>query len=94
MGYGGLEMQKFEELLAIFRSPDYRARFLQAKATSTCVFCGKPAQLFRDTPASFEYTISALCQDCQDKYFRRTVDPQYSPMTYPLAGVWTVSKPA
>jgi hypothetical protein len=86
-------MKKVDELLRIFSSPDYRGRFLQAKATSTCLLCGKPARLFRDTSASFEYRISALCQDCQDKYFRRTVDPQYSPMIYPPAKVWTVSKP-
>jgi hypothetical protein len=86
-------MKKLDELIRIFSSPDYRGRFLQAKATSTCLLCGKPARLFRDPPASFEYRISALCQDCQDKYFRRTAIPPSSRMVYPPAKVWTVSKP-
>lgn len=32
-----------------------------------CVECGKPAAEFRDDLSRSEYTISGLCQTCQDK---------------------------
>lgn len=31
--------------------------------------CGKPAKEFRNEISSREYTISGLCQDCQDRFF-------------------------
>ncbi len=31
--------------------------------------CGKPAVKFRDEPSQREYTMSGLCQDCQDDVF-------------------------
>jgi len=31
--------------------------------------CGKPATEFRDELSKKEYTISGLCQECQDKVF-------------------------
>lgn len=34
-----------------------------------CTFCGKDASLFKDTLSAKEYTISGLCQECQDKTF-------------------------
>lgn len=34
-----------------------------------CVFCGKPIVEFRDRLSEKEYTISGLCQECQDKTF-------------------------
>jgi len=63
-------MQGLDELIQIVNAPNYKARYLNAKATTTCLACGRPACLFRDFPAVFEYRISGLCQDCQDKYFR------------------------
>jgi hypothetical protein len=35
--------------------------------TSTCVTCGGEAKDFRDTTSEKEYTISGMCQGCQDK---------------------------
>ena len=35
----------------------------------TCVFCKKPAHLFKDEISRKEYTISGLCQICQDATF-------------------------
>ena len=37
--------------------------------TMTCGWCGKPADGFRDELSMKEYTISGLCQECQDKTF-------------------------
>ena len=35
--------------------------------TSTCVTCGSEAKDFRDATSEKEYTISGMCQNCQDK---------------------------
>ena len=40
-----------------------------AITTDTCAFCGGEASEFRDALSEKEYTISGLCQDCQDKVF-------------------------
>lgn len=34
-----------------------------------CVFCGKEATGFKDALSEREYTISGLCQECQDETF-------------------------
>ena len=34
-----------------------------------CVDCGQPAKDFRDKLSEKEYTISGLCQKCQDSVF-------------------------
>ncbi len=39
-----------------------------AIAGNQCVECGKLADKFRDALSAREYTISACCQDCQDKF--------------------------
>ena len=36
---------------------------------ASCVTCGGEARIFRDAISRKEYTISAMCQDCQDKVF-------------------------
>lgn len=37
--------------------------------TDKCVLCGKPAVEFKDEISKREYTISGMCQECQDKVF-------------------------
>lgn len=37
--------------------------------SNVCTGCGRPAHLFRDALSQKEFTISGLCQDCQDKVF-------------------------
>ena len=56
-------------LLDIFSSPTYKANYAKAKATNTCIRCGKPAKVFREASARIEYKVSALCQRCQDECF-------------------------
>jgi hypothetical protein len=41
----------------------------QARATDTCVFCGKDATQFTDELSRREYAISGACQACQDVIF-------------------------
>lgn len=36
---------------------------------SKCVTCGKPATEFRDALSRKEYTISGMCQECQNSVF-------------------------
>ena len=60
------------ELLKIFEKPDYEAKYTYSKATNTCIRCGEPAQVFRDESAILEYSISALCQKCQDEIFNES----------------------
>lgn len=36
---------------------------------ASCVICGGEASTFRDDLSRKEYTISGMCQDCQDKVF-------------------------
>ena len=35
-----------------------------------CVSCGQPALIFRDNLSEKEFSISGLCQECQDKVFK------------------------
>lgn len=35
----------------------------------TCVFCGNAATVFVNETARREYSISGMCQNCQDKTF-------------------------
>ena len=41
----------------------------EAQKEKICVFCGKPADKFRDQLSAKEYGISGLCQVCQDEVF-------------------------
>jgi hypothetical protein len=40
-----------------------------ALAGNQCVECGKPATYFRDEISKREWSISCLCQRCQDEVF-------------------------
>jgi hypothetical protein len=68
-------MADMDEILGLFSQPDYKSDYLDAKATETCIKCKRPVGSFRNNASRFEYQISALCQECQDIYFRdRTRD--------------------
>jgi hypothetical protein len=53
----------------VLSRPSYKSDYARAKVQQTCIICGRPAVKFRDTSARFEYTVSALCQQCQDRLF-------------------------
>lgn len=40
-----------------------------AITSDVCVMCGKPATQFRDALSQKEFSISGMCQQCQDKVF-------------------------
>ena len=39
-----------------------------------CVLCYRPAETFRDESSRKEFSISGLCQACQDKVFKPNED--------------------
>ena len=61
-------MERLTELISILSDPATNARYGKAKSTRTCKICDGPARGFRDAVSAFEYTVSAICQACQDKY--------------------------
>jgi len=61
-------MKKITELRQKLDNGDYGKNYTGAKATGSCIICGRPAKKFRDAAAKLEYAISALCQNCQDEY--------------------------
>lgn len=61
-------MERLAELIKILSEPAMNARHSKAKTTRTCKICDGPALCFRDAVSAFEYTVSAICQECQDKY--------------------------
>jgi hypothetical protein len=61
-------MERLEELIRILSEPTMGVRHLKAKTTHTCKICGGSALNFRDSMSAFEYSVSAICQECQDKY--------------------------
>ena len=63
-------MKKLQELLDFLSGPTYESSYAIAKATGTCLMCGNPAKVFRDMSAKIEYDVSALCQKCQDEFFK------------------------
>ena len=61
-------MKKITELWRKLKIGDYEKNYTDAKATGSCIICGRSAKKFRDAAAKLEYAISALCQNCQDEY--------------------------
>ena len=59
-------VQAFHEVVL---KPTYKSDYARAKAQGTCIMCGRLAIRFREPSAKFEYTVSALCQQCQDQLF-------------------------
>ena len=53
-----------EEISKSFKTPRSVAR-----SNKTCVICGGAADKFKDALSAKEYTISGMCQTCQDRMF-------------------------
>jgi hypothetical protein len=43
--------------------------FQEKRLQNLCPFCGKTVGEFRDALSEKEFSISGLCQECQDKFF-------------------------
>jgi len=61
-------MKDMQDFLDLLKNPDYRSRYLIAKRTGACLACGSKVLSLRDASARLEYEVSALCQECQDRY--------------------------
>jgi len=57
-----------QEITRIF-GHDRRAEIQANRCVPAPVGCGGPATEFRDALSAKEYTISGLCQKCQDSVF-------------------------
>jgi hypothetical protein len=62
-------MDRAQELISVLSEKDVIARESFAKAQRLCKICGKPAIGFQTKRAELEYSISMICQCCQDYYF-------------------------
>lgn len=58
------KMQDFLDSIAKETFGRSRTESIEA---DTCVDCGGPATEFKDQLSRKEYTISGMCQECQDK---------------------------
>ena len=61
-------MSRAQELISVLSEEDVIARAAFAKARQLCKICGKSATHFRTQRAELEYSISMICQSCQDYY--------------------------
>ena len=59
--------EAIENLLTAI-NPSGRSRQDSIRA-DVCAWCGRPAVKFKDALSRSEYSISGLCQKCQDKTF-------------------------
>jgi uncharacterized protein YbbK (DUF523 family) len=62
-------MNRVQELISVLSEKDVSLRDTVAKARRSCKICGEPAVGFRTPRAELEYSISSICQSCQDYYF-------------------------
>ncbi|WP_419658702.1 uncharacterized protein Dvar_75400 [Desulfosarcina variabilis str. Montpellier] len=62
-------MDKISELIRVLEDQAVVKRSLTARGTQTCKICGKPADHFRSPFSKLEYSISSICQACQDYYY-------------------------
>jgi len=59
-----------EDFLDRFGEVAYGRGRIESIENDICIKCGQPAKVFRDDLSRREYTISGLCQKCQDKIFK------------------------
>ena len=65
-------MDRLQELIGALSDKDVLARSYAAKHNRMCKICAKPAKSFRTRFSELEYSISSICQACQDYYFTET----------------------
>jgi len=68
-------MNRIEELIDVLEKRHARTRAWIAKAQHRCIICQKSATEFRSTRAELEYSLSSICEACQDYYiYDRTAE--------------------
>ena len=61
-------MSRVQELISVLAEKDVMARAAIAKADCICKICGEQADCFSTPRAELEYSISMICESCQN-YF-------------------------
>jgi hypothetical protein len=61
-------MENLQELIGVLAQPEVVARTASARAHRLCKICGNQATAFRTPRAELEYSISTICQNCQDRF--------------------------
>lgn len=64
-----VKSEEVEQAIASISGEDRRIRIREDRCVKPPIGCGKPATKFRDEISRKEFTISGLCQECQDKIF-------------------------
>ena len=65
------ELKKPDLTKPVFKMfPQFRDRV----ANNRCPYCNKEITTFRNEKSEKEYSISGLCQECQDKVFGKGED--------------------
>lgn len=62
-------MDRIEELIGALSDKEVLLRSYAAKHNQLCKICAQPAKSFRTPFSELEYSISSICQACQDYYF-------------------------
>jgi len=60
---------KMQTFLNAFAEKAFGKAVDKCAEQAICVFCHKPVTGFRDSLSRKEYSISGLCQECQDEVF-------------------------
>ena len=62
-------MDRIKELIGALSDKEVLLRSYAAKHNQLCKICARPAASFRTPFSKLEYSISSICQACQDYYF-------------------------
>ena len=62
-------MDRIQELIRVLSEEKVSYREELAKASHFCKICGDPATSFTSPRYELEYSISSICQLCQEYYF-------------------------
>jgi hypothetical protein len=62
-------MDRIQELIDALSDTDIILKSQIARSHHRCKICDQPAYFFRTPFSELEYSISAICQACQDYYY-------------------------
>ena len=62
-------MDRLKELIEVLSNEEVIMNTKIAKTTGRCKICNQPARSFRSPFSRLEYSISQICQSCQDYYY-------------------------
>lgn len=63
------KVKQIVDLLDKISEDNYGRSYSRSLNENICVMCGEAATEFKDELSRKEYSISAMCQSCQDKVF-------------------------